>query len=529
MGNYLDPGNGGFREARNSEIYVDKSEMIAYTNRVICTEQKNICISRPRRFGKSMAVQMLVAYYTKKCDSSELFYNLKIAASPSYKKYLNQYHVIALNMQEFLSETHQAQAMIEKLQNAVCVELQEEFGELAELGEETVKKSLPDTLNKIYSRTGEQFVFAIDEWDCIFREKKENAEGQRQYLDFLRNLLKDRRYVALSYMTGILPVKKYGSHSALNMFSEFSMTNPRIMAEYVGFTEEEVKILCERYQMDFAETARWYDGYTFRRIEHVYSPKSVVDAMLNEEFDSYWTQTETYEALRIYIEMNYDGLKDAIIEMLAGNYVKINTATFENDMTTFRNKDDVLTLLVHLGYLAYNAEKESVFIPNYEVSREFANALQGAGWNRVVCAIQTSETLLEYTWDKRADKVADELEKIHLETSILTYNNENALACLIALAYYSAKVYYTETRECPAGEGFADIVYMPRKNHLDKPAMIVELKWDKSAQGAITQIKDWKYINALKDFKGKVLLVGISYHRKNKTHECVIEEMEIII
>ena len=523
MGIYVNAKNTGFQEATRSEIYIDKTMLIAYTNKILGTMQKNICISRPRRFGKSMAAQMLAAYYGKAENTSEIFNKLKIASESSYENHLNKYNVIFLNMQNFLSYTHNAQQMIEKIQHSLCIELLEEV----DSKEEYQEYALPELLSMLYEKTGEPYIFIIDEWDCIFREKKETIEGHKIYLDFLRNLLKDRSYVALTYMTGILPIKKYGSHSALNMFTEFSMTNPRMLSEFVGFTQNEVVDLCEKYNMDFAETARWYDGYTFKRDSHVYSPKSVVDAMLNREFDSYWTQTETYEALKVYIEMNFDGLRDAIIEMLAGEHVKINIATFGNDMTTFHSKDDVLTLLVHLGYLAYDGGKQEVFIPNYEVSREFTNAIQGAGWDSVIQSVRASEQLLENTWNKKPEAVASALREIHMQTSILTYNDENALACLISLAYYSAKTYYTEVRELPTGEGFADIVYIPRKNHLDKPAMIVELKWDKTAYGAISQMKDKKYVRALEEYSGNLLLVGINYDAKKKVHECKIEEWKI--
>lgn len=519
MGIYLNPKNTGFREAVQSEIYVDKSNLITYTNKVLGTKQKNICVSRPRRFGKSMAAEMLIAYYSRGCDSKDLFRNLQIASAPTFPVHLNACNVIFLNMQNFLSETHNADKMITKLQQDVTSELYAEYKLPAKS-----PTTLPDLLNQIYDVTDEQFIFIIDEWDCIFRETKETSAGHMLYLDFLRNLLKDRNYVSLTYMTGILPIKKYGSHSALNMFHEFSMTNPRALTEYTGFTEEETKALCEQYHMDFTETARWYDGYTFRRISHIYSPKSVVDAMLNQEFDTYWTQTETYEALKVYIEMNFDGLKDAIIEMLSGAHVRINIATFENDMTTFRNRDDVFTLLVHLGYLAYDAEKEEVFVPNFEVSREFTNALQGAGWDNIIEAIQMSDSLLKETWEKNNIYVAKALSRTHLEGSILTYNNENTLACVIALAYYSARIYYTTVREMPTGKGFADLVFIPRTNHLDKPALIVELKWDKSAAGAIAQIKEKQYVSALDGYTGTILLVGINYDKKTKQHECLIEE-----
>ncbi|MEH2957252.1 PD-(D/E)XK nuclease domain-containing protein [Candidatus Merdisoma sp. JLR.KK006] len=215
---------------------------------------------------------------------------------------------------------------------------------------------------------------------------------------------------------------------------------------------------------------------------------------------------------------------ELVNSLLSAGRVRVNTATFHNDMTTFHSKDDVLTLLIHLGYLAYDFASQEVFIPNYEISGEFKTALQGAGWDTVVKAVDESEQLLRNTWNKREDLVAAALEQMHMETSILTYNDENSLSCVMSLAYYSARIYYTEIRELPTGEGYADIVYLPRKNHLDKPALLIELKWDKSKKGAIEQIKERKYGKALEDYVGKLLLVGINYDKKTKKHECVIEE-----
>jgi hypothetical protein len=367
------------------------------------------------------------------------------------------------------------------------------------------------------------FIVSIDEWDCIFRENRTNRNAQILYLDFLRNFLKDKLYIALAYMTGILPIKKYGTHSALNMFDEFSMTNPRALSEFVGFTESEVKQLCEQYDMDFEETRRWYDGYQFENVEHIYSPRSVVASMLSHCFDSYWNQTETFEALRNYIVLNYDGLKDTIIELLAGNHKKIDTASFNNDMTTFQGVDDILTLLIHLGYLGYDFSTEEVFIPNSEVASVFVTSIKNTDWKEVTKAVKSSEELLQATWNQDAQAVAEGLEQAHFETSILKYNDENSLSCVISLAYYSARTYYTQVRELPTGKGFADIVFLPRKNHLDKPAIVVELKWDKSAKGAIAQIKEKNYGKALEDYQGKLLLVGVNYDVKSKKHECVME------
>jgi hypothetical protein len=328
-------------------------------------------------------------------------------------------------------------------------------------------------------------------------------------------------------MTVILPIKKYGTHSALNIFDEFSMTAPKRLAQYVGFTEEEVKQLCDKFHMDFEEARHWYDGYRLKQNCHVYNPKSIVDAMTEEEFQSYWINTETYEALKLYIDMNFQGLKDSVITMLGGGRSKINPRKFQNDMTTFASRDDVLTLLVHLGYLAYDEEKQEVFIPNLEVAEEFKDAVEGAsGWETLAEILEKSESLLTATLERKEEIVAAVLDTIHMEyTSILSYNDENSLSCILTLAYFSAQKEYTFIREFPSGKGFADLVFVP-KRHSKLPAMIVELKWNMSAHGAIQQIKDKNYVSALQEYKGELLLVGINYDKKTKQHQCVIEAYE---
>ncbi len=519
MGVYLNPGNDAFSRSCNSEIYVDKTGLLALTNKVIETKQNCVCISRPRRFGKSTAAEMLVAYYGRESDSSEIFEPYKIAQCEDYEKYLNRYNVIALNMQNFLSISKSVEEFTAYLQSEIIEELKENYPDKLS-GEE---KFLSVALEKLYSRTKEGFVFIIDEWDCIFRENGYMPEEQKKYLDFLRNLLKDRVYVSLVYMTGILPIKKYGTHSALNMFDEYSMTSPGEYAEYVGFTEKEVKALCSRYHMDFEKEKEWYDGYVFEDNLHIYNPKSVVDSMRRKKLSSYWTQTETYEALKIYIDMNFDGLKDSVIRMIAGEGVAINTDRFQNDMSTVGSKDDVLTLLVHLGYLAFDSRTSVVFIPNTEISGEFCNAIEGEQWKEIINSIEKSEQLLHATWEQDSQAVAEMIDEVHREnTSILTYNNENDLSCVISLAYYNAVKEYTRVREFPAGKGFADIVFIPKK-HSQRPAMVVELKYDQSARGAIAQIKERKYTDSLKEYQGNLLLVGINYDKKTKKHECVIE------
>lgn len=346
MGSYLNPGNLSFRGSLRSKIYVDKSELIARTNEALCTEQKYICVSRPRRFGKSMAANMLAAYYDRSENTEELFQDLAISKDKSYQENLDQYDVIKINMQEFLSMSKTMEEMLEMLKDYLVSDFKETYGEVQFRDE----KNLIQVMKDVFAYTRCPFVILIDEWDCLFREYKQDKEAQKKYLDFLRVWLKDKDYVALAYMTGILPIKKYGSHSALNMFTEYSMINPREMAEYFGFTEAEVKALCERFHRNFEETRAWYDGYELVTVDgqdrisySMYSPKSVVDAMLSGVFDNYWNQTETYEALKAYIQLNFDGLKDAVIRMLAGERVQVNTGTFSNDMTNFQGKDDVLT------------------------------------------------------------------------------------------------------------------------------------------------------------------------------------------
>ena len=523
MGIYLNPGNRGFWESVRSEIYVDKTGLIAETNKCVNTEQKYLCVSRPRRFGKSMALKMLAAYYSRGCDSQELFAGYSIAEDPTYQEYLNRYDVVFLNMQQFLIEAASGK-VTEYLEQEVLEELNEAYGTVLkgrELG-------LAAAFRKIYAKTDKQFIFLIDEWDCVMRERQESETLQKQYLDFLRNLLKDQPYVALAYMTGILPVKKYGQHSALNMFWEYSMTNQKSLEEYTGFTEEEVKGLCGRFGMDFAEASSWYDGYQFKKYRHVYNPKSVVEAMICGEFSNYWTITETYEALKIYIDMDFDGLQSDIIQMLGGGRVKVNMRSFQNDMKNFRTKDDVLTLLIHLGYLAYDSREEEAFIPNKEIIGEFENAMSVSGCPEIVRILKASDKLLEDTLNGDERSVAEGLDRAHTEAaSILTYNDENSLACAIGLAYYSARKDYRLIRELPAGHGFADIVFLPLPS-VNKPALVVEVKYDKTAHTAIQQIKDRQYTQALEGYAGEILAVGINYDRDNvnKPHSCVIERIE---
>lgn len=303
------------------------------------------------------------------------------------------------------------------------------------------------------------------------------------------------------------------------------MTDQKALEQYTGFTENEVRSLCRRYQMDAAETGSWYDGYAFFEFQHIYNPKSVVEAMSCHKFSNYWTSTEVYDALKMYMDMDFDGLRSDIVQMLGGGHVAVNTRSFRNDMCNFRIKDDVLTLLVHLGYLAYDAQRKEVFIPNKEIIEEFENAMRTGGWPEVMRVLEASDRLLSDTLSGNEESVARGLDQAHMEVaSILNYNDENALGCAIGLAYYSARKDYKLIREFPTGRGFADIVFLPLP-HTNKPAIVIELKYQKSVHAAIRQIKDRGYTKALEGYGGKIVLVGINYNKDHvdKPHSCKIE------
>lgn len=520
MGIYLDPGNEQFTKMTASEIYMDKTGLIEYTNRVINTMQAYLCVSRPRRFGKSMAAAMLAAYYSRGCSSRELFQPYCISKTPDFHKHLNQYHTIFLNIQEFLSRSSNVGELITRIKKMILRELLDAYPNVDYFDRSDLVESMKD----IYAAYRQPFVFIIDEWDCIFREYKQDKTAQEQYLDFLRDLLKDKVYISLAYMTGILPIKKYGTHSALNMFDEFSMIDPGPLAEYVGFTEKEVQKLCERYGMDLEEVKSWYDGYSFEHEPSVYSPRSVVSCMRFGKLGNYWNQTETFEALQAYIDMNFEGLRDDVLDMIAGNHVPVNTGSFTNDMSTFRSEDDVLTLLIHLGYLGYDSKSKNVFIPNSEVQSEYVNAVSVSEWGDISIALKNSAETLKAIWEERPAQVAEGIRQAHFETSHIQYNDENALSYTISLALYAARNFYTVHRKLAGGKGFADLVFLPKKKFPEKPALVVELKWDKSAAGALKQIQEKEYCRSLEDYQGNLLLVGIDYDKKTKEHQCVIEK-----
>ncbi|MEQ2562164.1 AAA family ATPase [Ventrimonas sp. CLA-AP-H27] len=511
----------------NSEIYVDKTGLLTYTNKVMNTLQGYICNSRPRRFGKSIAANMLTAYYSRGCDSEAMFSGLTIGQAPDFKTHLNRYDVIHLDIQWCIEPAGGAEKVVSYITEKTVGELREYYP--AEIPEHV--KSLPEALSCVNGATGRKFILIIDEWDVLIRDEADNQKIQEDYIRFLRALFKGTeptKYIQLAYLTGILPIKKVKTQSALNNFDEYTMLFAGALAPYVGFTEDEVRRLCGKYQRDFEKVKRWYDGYLLGNYQ-VYNPRAVVTLMLNGQFKSYWSETGSYEAIVPLLNMDFDGLKSALIEMIAGNSVEVQVGTFQNDVVNFANKDDVLTYLIHLGYLAYDQNTERAFVPNEEIRQELIKATQRKKWNEFLDFQRESFVLLDATLDMDAETVAEQIEKIHMDyASAIQYHNENSLSSVLSIAYLSAMQYYFKpVRELPTGRGFADFVFIPKPEYIqDYPAMVVELKWNRSAKTAMQQIKERHYPDSLKAYTGEILLVAVNYDKKTKVHQCLIEKYE---
>lgn len=556
MGVYLNPGKTRFQMAVDSAIFVDKTEMISYMNSIINTNQRYVSISRPRQFGKTMAADMLCAYYDRTADSRSLFENTKLAKCAPIRRgnqeiawdhYLGQFDVLRIVLTDFIQRNMSVDDILDYLTEEVTGELMAAYPHIS-YGS---RINLSGVMKKIFAQTNRAFVIIIDEWDAIFRIRQKDPEGQIRYLDFLREWLKDKDYVALAYMTGILPIKKYGEHSALNMFDEYSMTSPLQLARFTGFTEDEVMELCDQYGRDYQKIKDWYDGYLVRgvippdpghtrqketgssptsRIYALYSPLSVVKAVSTGVIQNYWNKTETYEALAEFIRKDYDGLQDAVALLMDGGRLKIDISSYQNDMTTFHGRDDVLSLLIHLGYLGYDSETKEVFIPNREILDEFKTSTKSAEWVSTFKAFERSQKLLRATWEEDAEKVAELLEEAHNRAGNKTYNDEAALSYAIQYAYYAAQKYYTTILELDTGKGYADVIFLPSPKYPELPALLIELKYNKDAKTALTQIRQQKYDERLEHYKGNLLLVSINYDKEKrnddpeyKHHTCIIE------
>jgi hypothetical protein len=531
MGMYVNPGNEGFSGILADE-YVDKTALIALVNEVIGTPRKLVCATRPRRFGKTFAAESLVAYYSCGCESRELFDGLSISRDPSFEHHLNAYNVVQLDMTAFRGEPDVAAEVTRVL---LC-ELRGLYPN-AGMRDKGHVGELTSTLADIVDATGRRFVFVIDEWDAPLRERRDNA-SREDWVFLLRLLFKNATFtakaIAAAYMTGILPVIRYGTQSALSDFDEYTFLAPSTYAPYVGFTEAEVDTLAARHNMDIAELRSWYDGYELsyrdpktQRLELVrcFAPFSVTKACQRGEVGPYWTSSEAFESLRIYVDMDFDGLQQAIVQALGGARVRVDMGTFENDMHGVSSRDDVLTLLCHLGYLAYDASAGTARVPNEEVRAELRRAVGRSSHAEVARIVSESDALLEATWDLDEDAVGEAIARAHDNGCAPTfYNNEQALRAVVRSAYISAADHYATVEELPSDRGIADVVFLPRRGD-SSPALVVELKWNRSPEAALAQVRERDYPAVLRDWGGPILLVGIAYDPKTKRHVCRIEEM----
>ena len=417
------------------------------------------------------------------------------------------------------------EGIIEYITSQVIAELEEVFS-----GSFTTKNNLFKALSEINSKTGEKFIVIIDEWDGIFRDHSHDEKLEIAYVDFLRTMFKGTdsdRVIELAYITGILPIKRYNTQSGLNNFREYTVLNPTPFSAFYGFTEDEVKVICKEHDLDFNETRRWYDGYVLGGL-HMYNPNSIMQLIKFKEHKSYWGNTASFENISDLISMNFEGLKDDIFMMLDGSKIPLrNTLGFNVSLSSIKNKDDAMTYLTHLGYLAYTDGR--VYVPNEEVRLTLKDAVDTCRFSEYLNLIKASEEILEKTYEGDGTYVAECIRKYHSKySSVIKYNSEETLSYVVQNAYLACiENYYKPVREMQSGEGFADIVYIP-KREADRniPALVIELKWNKDAQTALEQIKEKHYTESLEDYCGNIILVGINYDKATKEHSCLIEQMK---
>ncbi len=522
MSNFLNLDNSKFERYTRNKIFIDKSLLIRECNCLLGSEDSYMCVTRPRRFGKTLALSMLNAYYSKGCDSKELFDKFDISKDNTYSKHLNKHNVIWIDMANLYTGIDDKNSFVKEIKLKILRDLKECYSSI-----DFTDLNVGEAIMKVKSVVNERFIFLIDEWDVIFREQEFNTKLCNEYIDFLRNLFKSSNVsscIDLVYMTGILPIKRYRSESALNMFREYNMIVPCGLESYFGFTEDETKSLCAQYDMDFNQIKSWYDGYKLEGID-IYNPKSVVEALITRRCKDHWVNTSARESIMEY--MNYDNgaLKDLIARMIAGEEIDVDVRKFDNDLTKIDSSDAALTVLIHLGYLAYDEVRGKCYIPNHEIKEEFIISIGKLKWNNISDPISSSKELLEKTLSGDTQYINETLDKNHDElASIFNKNKEDVLGIIVYISYYHAKKYYEIIKEAGTTKGRADLVFKPKDNtHIP---FIIELKADDCALNAINQIKKKEYIDTLGSYKGKVMLIGINYDSKTLKHESKIEMIE---
>ena len=557
MGIHVNPDKSGFSEVIK-QYYTDKTGLITYFNSVLSTKEKEIMFSRPRRFGKTITCNMLAAYYSVGAKSEKLFKGLEIEKDPSFKIHLNKHPVISFDLLAFKDDWSgqdndwsdfdgNKPTLIQYIKNTIVKEIIEEYPEVQIAPTSSLRKAMlavsqylkseetentPDQDDTVLETDFHKFVVIIDEWDLILREEKDNPSTVEDYIKFLRSLFRSQDtsfYLAGAYMTGILPIIRYNTQSALSDFKERTMLKPLMLAEYVGFTKEDVQRVCRKFGADEQLMREWYDGYSLPGVGEVYCPSSVMEAAKNDDYSSHWTVTAAMEAMTNYIYADLDGLADAMNKLLDGENVPIDPTAFQNRLDQVDTRDKVLTVLVHLGYLAYDDYTGTVRIPNLEVRLQMLNAFKESPNKEFFQRIERSEKLLAAAKGNDAGTVAEVLKEIHDERPPIHYNNEQALRYVVLMGFNnSPRSRYTSFEELSSGDGFVDILFKPQKQSSEIP-MLVELKYGESANKAIGQIYDKDYIAHLRKegYHGNVLLVGINYSPYTKEHTCRIEKIKI--
>ncbi len=535
MGRYVNPGNEGFARIVGSE-YVDKTGLVSLFDSTLNTTRGLVMVSRPRRFGKSYAAQAVAAFYSRGCDSRELFEGLEVSRRDGWDEHLNAYNVVKLDMTGVIEAAGPA-GVVPELRRLLLGELRRVLPDAGE-GYAGGGSPLKDAFWDVVEATGRKFVFVIDEWDAPYRLAQDDRAAQDAYAEWLRSLFKDATFtpevVAGAYMTGILPIKKYAHQSAVSDFREYTMVDPGQYVPYVGFTDSEVEGLCDECGLDVDDVRRWYDGYdlpAFRPARgeprHVaaYAPYSVMLACERGRTGSYWPSTETFEELRRYIDMDFEGLQCDVLRAIGGEAIRVNPARFQNDMTSISDRDDALTLLVHLGYLCYDMGTGRARVPNEEVRGELRNAVEASRHARVARVMRDSMRLVESVLVRDEAAVAAAIGRAHdAACAPVHYNGEQALRAVVKAALVAAVDEWACVDELPSGHGYADVAYLPRRGS-GRPALLVELKWDRPVSAAVGQVLDRDYPQVLRDLGVPILLVAVTYDADTKEHTCSITEV----
>ncbi len=499
-----------FQRALRNPAFVDKSLFINTINYQMESGNNNICITKPRRFGKTTNANMLGAYYTRGFDSSELFRGLAIENVDGYQKHLNRHNVIYIDFSRLPADCESYQEYIVFIRNHLYADMKSVY-DIEDLGN--------NPFSYLLNQTGDSFIFILDEWDSIFYKDFMTKKDRTKYLEFLKDLLKDQPYVELAYMTGVLPITKYSSGSELNMFREYSFIDDPKFSQYFGFTETEVRELCKKFSsVSFEEIKDWYDGYYTYDGKSLFNPRSVSSALDEGVCRNYWTETGPMNEIADCIQYNADAVRDDIIRMVEGGIIRIKLRVC-NPLEQLNTREEILSAMAVFGFLTY--WDGLLKIPNRELMEKFGDVLTGESFGEVKKIVDRSREMLEATLNKDTKKVAEILEFVHdLEIPILQYHDENSLACVVTLCYLYARDFYKIEREKKSGKGYCDFIFYPLKK--GDPGIILELKYNSSCSQALKQIKEKNYIQELKDCR-EVLLVGINYSGKKKCHQCKIE------